>query len=599
MLQKVCTIQSVFEVIDTTVDADIALDQSTLSKVCIIESQLDNLDFDGSVVDDVLQKVCTIQSIVEVIDTKVDADIVLDQSTLSKVCIIESQLDNLDLDGSVIDEVLQKVCTIESTIDIIEDLDRTILSKVCVLDSKIDNINVEVSGLDEVLQKVCTIQSVVEVIDPRTVTIESTVDVIEEIDRTIVSKVCIINSQVDVIDTKLTDFIDTETNAFDGFVSVFGDKIAEGREDYINVAFQYGIPDIAVTSTAMGNGFVTTFSSMAVIRTSGAVGDEAAIVTKRNLRYRAGHEGYAFYTSAFTGDIAANTTQWIGLFDDENGAATGYNGTEFSVLFRSHSSDTIIAQSDFNRDKLDGTGPSGFTIDPTKLNVFRISYGWLGVAPYSFQVLSPSGEWILFHVIELPNTRTIPSVENPILPVKAEVSDPSGGNVLELRTASWNAGIIGSPSNAGHRYFSTSNQVIIAGTELHMLTLRNRSIYQGKNNRVEARIALFGGGSIQNANEITLLRLRQNATVTGTSFTDINTENSIMEVSTAGTFSAGTGFEILIRPSHTRGNGPGGEFIPEADFEIILLPGDTITITGESLSGSTAAIALISWEERF
>ena len=34
------------------------------------------------------------------------------------------------------------------------------------------------------------------------------------------------------------------------------------------------------------------------------------------------------------------------------------------------------SQNDFNQDKLDGTGPSGAIIDPTKLNVYQIDFRW-------------------------------------------------------------------------------------------------------------------------------------------------------------------------------------------------------------------------------
>jgi len=36
-------------------------------------------------------------------------------------------------------------------------------------------------------------------------------------------------------------------------------------------------------------------------------------------------------------------------------------------------------QEDFNLDKLDGTGTSGITVDPSKLNVYQINFRWLGV----------------------------------------------------------------------------------------------------------------------------------------------------------------------------------------------------------------------------
>jgi len=41
--------------------------------------------------------------------------------------------------------------------------------------------------------------------------------------------------------------------------------------------------------------------------------------------------------------------------------------------------DTVIAQSSWNIDSLDGTGPSGLTIDPTKRQIYAFLLEWLGV----------------------------------------------------------------------------------------------------------------------------------------------------------------------------------------------------------------------------
>ncbi len=389
------------------------------------------------------------------------------------------------------------------------------------------------------------------------------------------------------------------------FISVFGDQIVGEREDYVNTAFQYGIPDIATTSTVVDGGFVTTFTSMAVIRTDGTPGSTAQVQSNSFLRYRAGHEGFCFFTAAFTGDIANNSEQFIGAWDDNNGFAVGYDGTDFSILFKMNGTDTIITQAHFNRDSINGFGSSGFNIDPTKLNVFRISYGWLGGATISFRVLSPQGDWILFHVIEQPNSSPVPSVLNPILPIRAQVKDSIGGSVLELRTASWNTGLVGCPNNAGARYFSVSNSLFLLSlTETHILTIRNKVTYANKPNKIRARIAAFGGGAIQGfifplTDNITILSLRKNATITGTVFSDINTENSIMEVSTTGVFTPGSGIEVFTRPTHLRGNGPGFQYFPQS-FEVILLPGESISIIALSLSGFIVnTIGEISWEEEF
>ncbi len=327
----------------------------------------------------------------------------------------------------------------------------------------------------------------------------------------------------------------------------------------------------------------------------------AQLQSNRNLRYRPGHEGSAFFTAQFSGGSAANSTQWIGLFDNLNGAAVGYTGTTFSILFRQNGVDTTTPQSSFNRDKLNGTGPSGFTINPQNINVFRISYGWLGAAPINFQVIDQNGEWITFHQLIFSNTIQGSTFYNPTLPITAQVLKTAGTTNLTIGTASWNASLVGEPSTAGSRFFgASSGTVAISSPGVgHLMTIINNTTFNGVPNKVAVRISLFTGGTVTTASETSIIQILTGATVTGLSFTSVS-PNSVVSFSTVGTYSAGTGTPVLIIPNNTFGSGPFALFLPQTDISIILLPGQTATVTGQSLSGAgTTGIATLTWEEMF
>ena len=404
--------------------------------------------------------------------------------------------------------------------------------------------------------------------------------------------------------TILADLKDTITNCCpdQGFISVFGDEIVGTRQDYISVQFPYGVSNFDTTTVVANGGLVQSFTAMAVLTSGTGATAVAQIQSKRNLRYRPGHEGHIFFTAMFPNGAAANSTQWIGLFDNADGAAIGYNGITFSILFRQNSVDTIIPQASFNVDTLNGAGPSGLIINPANINVFRIAYGWLGAAPIKFQIIDQNGDWITFHQILLANTIQSPTFLNPILPIRAEIRKTAGATNLSIATASWNGAIVGEPSTAGSRFFTVGSNTITlpAAGETHLLTIRNKTLFQSKLNKVEVRISLFTGGTVTTASETSLIRLRKSAVVTGPAFTNVDTANSVTEFSTAGTYVAGTGTPVLIIPNNTFGSGPFVLFLPQADFSIFLLPGESITITGESLSGGgNLAIASLGWEELF
>jgi hypothetical protein len=376
--------------------------------------------------------------------------------------------------------------------------------------------------------------------------------------------------------------IDTTTNA--PFVSMYGDLEAEPRLDALSVQFQYGIQSSVITSTLLNGGTATTSSSLAVLATSGTAGAVAGLQTKTNLQYRSGHQADAYFTVAFTGTIAANTKQYIGALDSNNGFGVGFNGTSFGIVVRKNGTDTFTAQSNFNGDKIDGTGSSGFNYNYTLLNVFHIAYGWLGASPIQFQVMSSSGSWITFHSIQYPNSAATPSIANALLPISAQVYDPSGGNSLQLKTASWNMDIVGIQSNVANRFFGINATRESTTSELFTLMIKNSETFNGQPNRMNLQLQRYYECSVDDVNpsSTTIVYIYKNATVTGTSFSSVNS-NSVVSYSTAGTYSAGTGTLLIAQTLVPFGNQP--EFIDITNFNFLVYPGETITITTRYAGG--------------
>jgi len=79
----------------------------------------------------------------------------------------------------------------------------------------------------------------------------------------------------------------------------------------------------------------------------------------------------------------ANLVQRVGYFGANDGVFVEQNGTTTNFVLRSSSSgslvETRIPQSEWNVDKLDGTGVSRITLDMTKAQIFFTDIEWLGV----------------------------------------------------------------------------------------------------------------------------------------------------------------------------------------------------------------------------
>jgi hypothetical protein len=654
---------SVSDAIQTTIISEgdavcSCVDATVISTYDLLASEL-------SIIDSNVQSVCscvdvTVNSVGEALATQigeicscVDATVVsINDLLISELSVIDSQLlsisdtiqttiisegdavcscvdatvistyDLLATELSIIDSNVQSVCScVDTTVNSVGEALATEIAGVCscvdaTVISTYDLLANELSIIDSHVQSVCscvdaTVNSVGEALATEIAGVCSCVD------ATVISTYDLLASELSVIDSHVQSVcscVDVTVNSVGEaiitqldtgeFVSVFGDGIVSGRDDHISFNFQYGISTYDSSTATTGTGTVTNANSMEVVSTGASAASSASLQSLRNLRYRPGHEGYAFFTAAFPSNGVAGSTQWIGLLNNTDGMAVGYNGATFSILYRSNSVNTIIPQSSFNMDTLNGTGPSGFTIIPKNLNVFRLSYGWLGAAPLKFQVLSTTGTWITFHVVELPNTITIPSFTNPFLPMQMVVTNTTNTTNVSIASGSWNAGVIGDPRNrAGYRTFIINNagvNIAAAGSEIHLITIENNTTFNGVPNQIELRFVALGGGPLENTNDAVVLRFRQNATVTGTAFTPVSAGASVTSVSTVGTYTAGTGTIVYVRPTNTTGNGSAPQLFSQSDANIILLPGQLMTVTGQSYSGAVNTVTgILMWEERF
>jgi len=112
-----------------------------------------------------------------------------------------------------------------------------------------------------------------------------------------------------------------------------------------------------------------------------ASGDKAVIATRRKIHYFKSNSQHIYITGRFSAG-KTGLRQRYGYFTDTDGLFFQMDGTTFSVVKRSSVGgsvvDTVVNQSSWNKDKLDGTGPSGLTANLTKQFVFTMDFGWLG-----------------------------------------------------------------------------------------------------------------------------------------------------------------------------------------------------------------------------
>ena len=92
--------------------------------------------------------------------------------------------------------------------------------------------------------------------------------------------------------------------------------------------------------------------------------------------------------------------------------------------------DTLIPQKDWNLDKGDGTGPSGYNIDPTKMQMIGMQYTWYAAGFIEFMLRGSDGKFVFLHRIRNSNVNTEAYMRTANLPVRYEVINESARDKL-------------------------------------------------------------------------------------------------------------------------------------------------------------------------
>lgn len=180
------------------------------------------------------------------------------------------------------------------------------------------------------------------------------------------------------------------------------------------------------TSTATGG--TATFNAnqglmdLAVTTSSGS---KVYRETKRVFSYQPGKSLLVLNTAVFSPG-KTNLRQRYGYFGANNGYYVQLNGTDLSFVERTSISgslvETTIAQSAWNVDPMDGTGPSGFTLDATKSQILWLDMEWLGVGTVRIGFVI-EGKFVLCHQFHHANVLASTYITTATLPLRYEIEN--------------------------------------------------------------------------------------------------------------------------------------------------------------------------------
>ena len=338
-----------------------------------------------------------------------------------------------------------------------------------------------------------------------------------------------------------------------------------------------------------------------------ASGDQIIRETIKVFSYQPGKSLLVMSTFVL-GDAKANLRQRVGYYGAANGLYFERDGLDLYLVERSSVTgvltNTRVAQADWNQDPLNGTGPSGITLDASKAQILYMDIEWLGLGTCRMGFII-DGVFVPAHNFNHANLVTTTYITTASLPLRYEMTNTaataSASTLKQVCSTVISEGgyeLRGAQLTAGNTITSPTT-LTTAGTFYPIVSIRL------KTTRLDAIVILTA---------ISILGITNNAnykwevvaqgTTTGGTWVSAGT-NSAVEYNITGTaFTVGTG--RILATGFFQGSNQGSnsvDILKEALFAS-QLERDPFTATAYELTlACTAAsngdqvLGSLDWEE--
>lgn len=250
--------------------------------------------------------------------------------------------------------------------------------------------------------------------------------------------------------------------------------------------------------------------------------------------------------------------------------------------------ESFIPQTDWNGDKLDGSGSSGVTSDWSKLNEFQIKIQYPGTVVMQVEEVGNGNDpsWVTVHTIVYTNTSSLTPFGNPSFPFT--MSAYSAGSTTNLTTncSSLSGFTEGIKGLHGPRisYIGQSASVGTANYQC-LFTIRNTRYYGGRTN--QSVINLLSSSGTQKASAPTVIYVFRNATLAGSpNFSQVASTSCAYIDTAATTCTISTNDQLIW----TGVLGDTGNYEFSFEDDITIQPGETITFAARAVSGAPSFV---------
>lgn len=368
---------------------------------------------------------------------------------------------------------------------------------------------------------------------------------------------------------------------------------------------QYDLQPLLQEQATAGGGSVThdPDSGSAILATTGAAGDYAISQSRQYCTYQAG-KGHHILTTGALGEPAAGVRTRMGYGDDENGLFLERDTDGLRLVFRSKVTGVVVEerveQDKWVVDQFRGKGPSHINLDMSHSQIFVIDLQWLGVG-IVMAGFSSKGQYAPAHVFYNDNKNPATYWTTATLPIRYEIEQYEAGAPGSMRQICCSVQSEGGFDLGKGFSFGAMNTAAISVTTSPrpILSVRPKVLFNSITNRSGIIPVDFDVAAASNA---VLVELVYNGTLTGASWSAVDTQSACERDSSATAITGGT---VVWRGVAASGSGK-SSIMARAGFPNLLwltnnIAGDTTTpltlVARSAAAGSADAIGALRWTE--
>lgn len=333
-------------------------------------------------------------------------------------------------------------------------------------------------------------------------------------------------------------------------LDAFGKLRVSGATILGEYIFSSGTLPTQFSGTFDGGGTISwDNNSRALILTNTTSADSHVSYTSNTY-----HHYYPGSSQLFVGTLAIGDTgkmnlmrEW-GMFDEKNGFFFMLDDMTLGVGIRSNVTGTVqtvfVPQSDWNKDRADGTGPSQMNLDVTMMNIYWIDVQWLGAGRVRFGTYY-NGQRVTLHEYYQGNNFPYPLTAMGSLPVSVhQMNMGVTGSISQMRAwcmAVWTESNLDVRTTASSALQSISKTITLNDTYTYIGTLSPKeNLPNGQPNRSlywPTEIEASGWDTVTGAPAIFELEIYAEPIISGFVWQNVSSSQTV-EYDTSGTFIA-------------------------------------------------------------